>query len=99
MNRKVNINFIDGPFVEIIENERLHYQIQFIDREVDKVIFELDLASNYWAKCAKKYYVDWLIRIKGIDNDFYYEYIFGLNKKKVLKKAVCKPIKSIAECS
>jgi autotransporter strand-loop-strand O-heptosyltransferase len=84
LNKKININYIDGPFVEIIEDVTLHYNIEFIDRDTDNVIFELDLISNKWAKCAKKYYVNWLIKIKGIDNDFYYEDIFGLNKKKVL---------------
>ena len=84
MNTKININFIDGPFVEIVENDKLYYHVEFIDRDTDKVIFELDLRSNYWARCPKKYYVNWLIRIKGIDNDFYHEHVFGLNQKKVL---------------
>lgn len=81
--KEININFIDGPFVEIVEDTTLHYKIEFIDKDDDKIIFELDLISNKWAKCSKKYFVNWLIKIKGIDNDFYYEHTFDLNQKKV----------------
>jgi autotransporter strand-loop-strand O-heptosyltransferase len=83
LNKKININFIDGPFVKIIEDTTLHYKIEFIDRDDNKIIFEIDLISNKWAKCSKKYFVNWLIKIKGIDNDFYYEHTFDLNKKRV----------------
>jgi autotransporter strand-loop-strand O-heptosyltransferase len=83
LNKKININFIDGPFVEIIEDTTLHYKIEFIDMDDDKIIFELDLISNKWAKCSIKYFINWLIKIRGIDNDFYYEHTFDLNKKKV----------------
>ena len=79
--QKLNINFIDGASIEIIEDTILHYKIEFIDRDTNDVIFELDLKSNQSDKCPKKYYVNWLIRINGIDNDFYYEYIFDLNRK------------------
>ena len=81
MNKKININFIDGVFIEIIENTTLHYEIEFIDKDTDTVIFALDLISNRWVNCPIKYFVNWLIKIKGIDNDFYYEHIFDLNKK------------------
>jgi len=81
LNKKVNINFIDGPFVEIIEDTTLHYNVEFIDRDTNKIVFNLDLISNKWVRCAKKYFVNWLIKIKGLDNDFYYEYVFDLNKK------------------
>ena len=83
LDKKLNINFIDGASIEIIEDTILHYKIEFIDRDTNDVIFELDLKSNQSNKCPKKYYVNWLIRINGIDNDFYYEYIFDLNRKKV----------------
>ena len=46
LNKKININFIDGPFVEIIEDTTLHYKIEFIDRDDNKIIFELDFVIS-----------------------------------------------------
>lgn len=83
LNKKLSINFIDGVFVEILEDTILHYKIEFIDRDTNKIIFEFDLISNKWVKCPKKYFINWLIKIKGINNDFHYEHIFDLNKKRV----------------
>lgn len=80
----LNINFIDGAYVEILENNEHNYHVEFINKKNNKVEFELDLKSNHWAKSALKYKVDWLIKIKGIDNDYYNEYHFDLRNKRVL---------------
>jgi autotransporter strand-loop-strand O-heptosyltransferase len=83
-NRKVNINFIDGPYVEITDDIILKYNIKFINKKNNKVEYELDLESNRWAKCNKKYYIDWLIQIRGIDNDFEHDYHFTTENKRFL---------------
>lgn len=80
----VNINFIDGAFVEIISENQLNFHVEFINKKNNKTEFELDLKSNHWAKSALKYNIDWLVRIKGIDNDFYYEHHFDLKNRRVL---------------
>jgi autotransporter strand-loop-strand O-heptosyltransferase len=81
---KININFVDGPFVEILGNQNKLYHIQFINQKTNLTEFELDLRTNHWAKCSKKYYIDWLIKIKGINNDFYLEKLMDLKDKRVL---------------
>lgn len=82
-NIQMNINFVDGAFIEIIENDSFNYHVQFINKKNNKVEFELDLKSNHWAKSSLKYHVDWLIRIQGIDNDYNYEHHFDLSNKRV----------------
>ena len=82
--RDVNVYFIDGPFVEIKEENDFLYNVQFINKKTNKIEYELNLKSNHWAKSGKKYFIDWLIKIKGIDNDFYYEYNLDLKDKRVL---------------
>ena len=82
--RNINVFYIDGPFVEIKEDNDLLYRVQFIDKKTNKIEYELDLKSNHWAKSAKKYFVDWLIKIKGIDNDFYHEQNLNLKDQRVL---------------
>lgn len=42
------------------------------------------MENNNWARCTKKYCVDWIIKVSGIDNDYYNEYIFNPEGKKVL---------------
>jgi autotransporter strand-loop-strand O-heptosyltransferase len=82
---RIVTNFIDGPFVEIIFNniDRL-YHVQFINKKNNHIEFELDLKTNHWAKCSKKYYIDWLIKIRGIDHDYYSEYEMNYTGKRVL---------------
>lgn len=82
--KNININFVDGPFVEILEDYEKIYHVQFIDNYTGKIEYELDLKSNHWARCSKKYYVNWLIKIVGVDNDYNVEYNFNPENKKFL---------------
>jgi autotransporter strand-loop-strand O-heptosyltransferase len=81
---KININFIDGPFAEIINDVEKTYRVQFIDANINKVKYETDLKSNQWAKPSLKYHVKWIIKINGIDNDFHYEHHFDPADKRIL---------------
>ena len=82
--RTININFNDGPFIEIIEDNNFIYNIDFINKSNGKTEFSTTLKSNHWAKASKKYYIDWLIKIKGVDNDFYKEHNISLENQRVL---------------
>ena len=93
-NRKVNYNFVDGPFVEILEDGDYLYNVEFINKKNGKLEYTLNLKSNHWARTSKKYYVDWLIKIKGVDNDFYQEYEFNPSNKRVM---ICFESKSLGD--
>jgi len=95
-NNKKNIiaHFVDGPFLEIIEDDDNLYNVQFINKKNNKIEFEINLKSNHWCRSAKKYYVDWLVKIKGIDNDFYYEYDLDFKGKQVM---ICFESKSLGD--
>lgn len=69
-NRRFNIHFVDGPFVEILDNVQYKYNVQFINRKNGSIVYQTILGSNQWCKPSTKYYVDWDIRIIGIDNDY-----------------------------
>jgi autotransporter strand-loop-strand O-heptosyltransferase len=92
--RKTNVHFIDGPFVEIVEDNDYLYNVQFINKKNNKLEFELNLRSNHWARSVKKYYVDWLVKIKGIDNDYYYEHHLNLENSRVM---ICFESKSLGD--
>jgi autotransporter strand-loop-strand O-heptosyltransferase len=82
--KEVNINFVDGPFVEIKEDAQKLYHVQFINAKTNFIEYELDLKSNHWAKSSKKYYIDWIIKIQGIDNDYEHVHVFNMAGKRVL---------------
>ena len=83
-NTSVNLNFIDGAFVEILNDFDSNYSVEFINPKNNKVEYGLNLKSNHWAKCSIQYYVEWIIRIKGIDNNFDFEYKFNPEKQRFL---------------
>lgn len=80
----VNVNFIDGPFVEIIENDENRYSVEFINLKNNFVEYRTILKSNHWAKCGIQYQVDWLIKVTGIDNNFTFEHKFNPENRRVL---------------
>lgn len=82
-NRQVNFHFIDGPFIEIIEDADREYKVEFIDTKSGQTKFDVNLKSNHWAKCGVKYYVDWLIKVTGVDCEFYHEYRLNYENGKV----------------
>ena len=94
VNRQPIIHFVDGPYVEIKDDGDCLYNVQFIDKSTNKVEFDINLKSNHWARCSKKYFIDWLIKIKGVDNDYYYEQHLNLENKRVL---ICFESKSLGD--
>lgn len=81
-NRKINVHFVDGPYVEILDNIPLRYTVQFINKKNNKIVYSTELTSNHWCRASLKYYIDWEIRIKGIDNDYYAQYNFTSENSK-----------------
>jgi len=83
-----NINYINGPIVEIIGDKFEQYKIEFLD-ENNNIIHEDIITSNMWTTCSRKYYTKWKIKINGniIDE-------FDLTNKRVL---ICLESKAIGD--
>lgn len=86
--RKININFIEGPYVNILDESdpecKLKYNVEFINSKTNTSIYNVDVVTNCWAKAATLYYVEWKIKVRGINNDYYDEFLFNPNGKKFL---------------
>jgi autotransporter strand-loop-strand O-heptosyltransferase len=82
ISKNINVNFIDGPFIEILEKTTKEYHVEFIDNKSGRVLHETNIKSNHWTKASIKYYVDWLIKVSGVDNDFYFEHKFNPNENR-----------------
>lgn len=82
----MNINFNDGPFFEILETadpEKV-YQVEFINKDNNRTETTQVIRSNMWARADIRYFVNWKIRVTGIDNPYFYEHDFDCTGKRVL---------------
>ena len=69
LNRKININYINGPFVEITDSEPGEYFIEFIDQKDNSTVYETKINQNCWTRAGRKWFTDWLIRITDVTQD------------------------------
>lgn len=79
----ININNIDGMFVEILGGPSTEYHVQFINAHNNSIIYETTIANNCWAKTAIQFYTDWKAVIRDKNSSFVYEQTFTLANKRV----------------
>lgn len=58
-----NMNFIDGPFFEILGGPNKKYNVQFIDKTTGQIHHSDVIGPNSWVKASIKYYINWLIKV------------------------------------
>lgn len=80
---KTIITFNDGCKVEILGALSKKYQVSFIDKKNNTIVYQNDITNNMWCMTSVKYYVDWNIKIKDIDENITYDYSIDLYKKNV----------------
>ena len=61
-----NINYNDGPFVEIIGGEDFKYNVKFINNDTNEILYETTIGKNCWTKCSITYYIKWRIEIYNL---------------------------------
>jgi hypothetical protein len=81
---RFNINFFEGPFVEIKDAEGKEFTVDFIDNDKGTTHYTTNLKNNHWARCSIKYYKNWLIRIKDKSTGDIYEERIDLKGKNIL---------------
>jgi autotransporter strand-loop-strand O-heptosyltransferase len=81
---RIDINFINGPFVEITGDVPKSYKVQFIDQATGKIHYESDLKNNTWARSSIKYYMDWLVRLTDTETGEVIEQAIDLVDKDVV---------------
>ena len=59
----INIDFIDGPKVEIIGGKAATYEVKFIDADTDELVYGTEIQNNQWAKASPKYFRNWLVTV------------------------------------
>jgi len=81
--QRINFNFIDGPFVEVLNGEvDAKYNIAFYD-ETNRIVHQDTLPTNHYTKCYRKWFTNWIIKVKSEDK-LVFEHKFDLKNKKIL---------------
>jgi autotransporter strand-loop-strand O-heptosyltransferase len=60
-----NVNFVDGPFLEVLGSKNEEYIVNFIDSKKNKIIHTAEITNNMWTRANIKYCVDWVIEVKN----------------------------------
>ncbi len=79
---RIELNFIDGPFVEILGNDQKTYEVNFIDLDTNQSVFKTNVSNNSWAKPNRKWFTNWMIEIKSQNGDSF-QHKFDLKNKRV----------------
>lgn len=59
---KINVDFVDGPFLEIEGNSDKKYKVQFYDK-TGKLHYTNTINCNNWVRLNRKYYTDWNYKV------------------------------------
>ena len=78
---KIIINYLDGPFVEILGDSGYEYLIKFIDSNTNKILYDCILSTNHWTRCSIKYFVNWRIQVENLSTKEITIDEFNLNNK------------------
>jgi len=77
----INIDFKNGPFVEVIGAFKEDYEILFENKSDFSTVHSSTIANGMWTACNIKYYVPWRVKIKS--NSYYNQTDLNLKDQKV----------------
>lgn len=83
VENSININFIDGPFVEVTGPNEKKYKTEFIDMDTNQIIYSIDMKNNTWGRVNRKWFTNWKIRIVSNSGEVF-EHIYDASDKRVL---------------
>ena len=81
---RTNLNNIDGIFVELLGGADTKYNVQFINKSNNNIIFSTTIGRNCWAKTSIQYFLDWKILITDVNSGSKIEYQLDLRNQRVL---------------
>lgn len=79
---KINYNFHNGAFLEILGDKKSEYEVSFIDKKDNSIPYRTIIQANNWTHCNKCHYVDYKIIVKEKGN-IIFEHDLNLKDKKV----------------
>ena len=79
----INVNYIKGPFVEILNSPGDEFEVSFIDKKTGKLHHRGKITENHWIKASKSYFIDWSITINKNNGEEIYNIDLDLKDKRV----------------
>jgi len=76
-------NFFNGPKINIHSLIDKKYNVSFIDIDKNEIIYNTVLKTGQWAKVNRKWYTNWNIEIKNLENNEIEIIEFDLKNKNV----------------
>ena len=78
------LNFINNSTLEILGEKEGKFNVQFINQDNGKIVYETTITNNMWTKCTKQYFVNYLVKVKDVDSEnIIYEHSYNAQGKKV----------------
>lgn len=91
---RVNYHNVDGMFFELLGGDNSKYDVTFINKKTNQVIYSVELQKNHWAKPSPQYYVDWKVVVFNKKTKESVEYHLDLRDKRVF---ICFESKSLGD--
>lgn len=82
IQNKVSIHFVKGPFVEITGPKNANYDVIFINKDTNKILYSTSIGNNCWCKCNIEHFINWKILIYE-DKKLWHEHNFDATNKRV----------------
>ena len=79
----INVNYIKGAFVEILNSPGDEFEVSFIDKKTGKLHHRGKITENHWIKASKSYFIDWSISINKNNGEEIYNIDLDLKDKRV----------------
>lgn len=76
-------NNINGMTTEILGGPETQYNVRFIDKKQNKLIYSTVLGKNSWARTATQYYTDWKVIVEDVSGSIIREYDLNLTNARV----------------
>ncbi len=80
----IKCNFIKGAFIEILGEKKGEFDIEFYDKDDNKIIHTSRIGNNMWTRTNMKHYINYRIKIKDNSNgEIIYEHHYNPENKRV----------------
>ena len=60
---KIFVNFTRKARVDIIGSEKLTYNVKFIDKKTNSLVYNSKITNNMWAGTSADFFIDWKIEV------------------------------------
>jgi autotransporter strand-loop-strand O-heptosyltransferase len=78
------LNFINNCTLEILGEKEGKFNVQFINQDNGKIVYETTITNNMWTKCTKQYFINYLVKVKDVNSGkLVYEHLYNAKGKKV----------------